>query len=192
MNIRSKSNRLFFALIFLLCGCNSASEIECIVRDMKSSSIYVDYSSFVCVKEGKQIDIDDGSSDLRLIVYSDTSYCSPCHIKRMYEWDTIVSYERKRVFSVDFIVGVKSEDFESVKEATASMALNHHIYIDTLNSFLNMNPCIPENSQFHTFLINKKGKILLIGNPLKNEKINSLLKKVISNEQKKEKTNEPA
>lgn len=47
------------------------------------------------------------------------------------------------------------------------------------------NPQIPDNEMFHTFVINKEGKVLMVGNPFANEKMEALFKKVIAKEQKK-------
>lgn len=49
-----------------------------------------------------------------------------------------------------------------------------------------------ENGPFHTFVINKEGKVLMVGNPFQNEKMEALFKKVIANEQKKQKKKKPA
>ncbi len=63
--------------------------------------------------------------------------------------------------------------------------LRNAIYIDTCNAFLDANPQIPDNEMFHTFVINKDGKVLMVGNPFANEKMEALFKKVIAKERKK-------
>ena len=47
--------------------------------------------------------------------------------------------------------------------------------IDDKNIFSKINPCIPSEEQFHVFLLDKDNRIILVGNPLKSNKIHNLL-----------------
>ena len=58
--------------------------------------------------------------------------------------------------------------------------------------FYIINPHIPDNEMFHTFVINNEGKVLMVGNPFANEKMEALFKKVIANERKKQKAKKAA
>ena len=66
------------------------------------------------------------------------------------------------------------------------------MYLDTSNVFLEANPQIPDNELLHTLVINNDGMVLMVGNPFQNEKMEALFKKVIANEQKKQKKKRPA
>lgn len=47
--------------------------------------------------------------------------------------------------------------------------------MDAKNIFLNLIACIPSEEQFHVFLLDKDNRIVLVGNPLKSNKIHKLL-----------------
>ena len=57
--------------------------------------------------------------------------------------------------------------------------LNHPMYIDSTNVFINTNPHIPAEEMFHVFLLNEKDSIVLVGNPLFNPQIEDLLIKQV-------------
>ena len=58
------------------------------------------------------------------------------------------------------------------------------IYLDSSNSFHHNNPQIPNDQRFHTFLLNGDKKILLVGDPVKNEKINKLFQEIVADNKK--------
>ena len=64
------------------------------------------------------------------------------------------------------------------------------VYLDTCNAFLQANPHVPENTLFHTFVLDEKDKVVLIGDPFKNKKMERLLLKVIEQESKHRETTE--
>ena len=41
------------------------------------------------------------------------------------------------------------------------------------------NPHIPQENIYHTFVIDKNGKVLLVGNPFQNDKMTALLNKIL-------------
>jgi hypothetical protein len=41
-------------------------------------------------------------------------------------------------------------------------------------SFERLNPHLPANEQFHTFLLNEENKVVLAGSPVHNEKLKKL------------------
>ncbi len=65
--------------------------------------------------------------------------------------------------------------------------LEHSVFLDTCNVFKKTNPQMPDNEMFHTFVINKEGNVLMVGNPFANEKMEALFKKVIAKEREKKK-----
>lgn len=53
------------------------------------------------------------------------------------------------------------------------------IYVDTLGVFNRNNRHIPSNPELHTFLLDSNGYVLLVGNPLENEKIEKLFWQIL-------------
>lgn len=53
---------------------------------------------------------------------------------------------------------------------------NKLVYIDDRQDFITNNPTIPEDAMFHTFLLDRKNKIVLVGNPVHNENCGNCIK----------------
>ena len=47
---------------------------------------------------------------------------------------------------------------------------DYPILLDTLGEFEKLNPHLPKNGTFHTFLLDENNNVILVGNPLRNKK----------------------
>lgn len=54
------------------------------------------------------------------------------------------------------------------------------VYVDFNCSFRKLNTGIPEDVRFHSFLLDKNGHPVFVGNPNANETLNHLFEKVLS------------
>lgn len=63
-----------------------------------------------------------------------------------------------------------------------SIQLNSIIYVDTTQHFRRHNPNIPSDVMFHTFLLDSDNKVILVGSPIQNNRIQNLFKKIIKEE----------
>ena len=54
------------------------------------------------------------------------------------------------------------------------------ILLDTKGEFLQNNPTIPKSQKYHTFMVDENNKVVLVGNPMGNEKMWELYKKEIA------------
>lgn len=79
--------------IFLLLSCfNNKSNIAKELSELQSNTIVfpVEYS---IIAEGRDTIIPNFMhSDVKLIVYTDSSSCSSCEINKMYQWDSFIEY----------------------------------------------------------------------------------------------------
>ena len=52
------------------------------------------------------------------------------------------------------------------------LKLHHYqIKIDSTNQFIRQNVIIPSDALFHTFLLDEQNRIIVVGNPLFNDKL---------------------
>ena len=111
--------------------------------------------------------------------YVDSSQCSPCALDRMYNWNKLVDeYSSKGVRFV-FIIEPKKEQLEDVHFAIESSGLRNPVYVDSLYAFSRQNSFLPEDQMYRSFLLDKNGKIILVGNPLENNDIKQLWNKLV-------------
>lgn len=72
-----------------------------------------------------------------------------------------------------------SDDFDEVRKNIQEIGITYPVYLDVNGCFLKKNDFIPREPIFHVFLTNKKGNILLVGDPLKSKKVERLFYKIL-------------
>ena len=66
------------------------------------------------------------------------------------------------------------------KEQIEIAGIQSPVFGDTLSIFRRHNPQIPNNKLFHTFLLDESDRVLLVGSPLRNERVDKLLRKIVN------------
>jgi len=182
---------LVFIIVALttICCQNHSENDE--VNFIKKLKVSIPHSKLYKVK-CSQYEFDN-NSDASIVHIIDEYGCTGCKISELarVEKTQEMLFESKIIRSV-YIVSAPTEDFDAARALLKKYRLRSLTYIDTCNAFLSANPHIPDNEMFHTFVINNEGKVLMVGNPFANEKMETLFKKVIANERKKHKTKKSA
>ena len=66
-----------------------------------------------------------------------------------------------------------------IQKAVDESALNYPVFIDSCGYFMRNNMFIPQESVYHTFLVDDQLHPILVGNPLSNRHINELFYHII-------------
>ena len=155
------------------------------------SSVPVDFrlDSMVCIMLGDEVTLKneylaDNVSKLRLCVYWDSTFCLSCNLRILYQWhnyiDSVNRQNDNSLIPVFVFAPSKKQlhedDFTDILKKTN---FEYPPFVDTTNSFRRMNPQIPSDQIFHTFLFDNMGNAVLVGNPLRNKNVDELLKKVL-------------
>lgn len=122
------------------------------------------------------------NEEYKYIIFFDSTECSSCAVKNIWQWDDIINECRGHKIGFYAIMEPSSNTNLSTLtyEIKASRA-KIKIKIDTLNIFSNKNPQLAANKLFHCFLLNNRDSVLLVGNPTQNKKIEELMYKIIGN-----------
>ena len=89
--------------------------------------------------------------------------------------------EQKVDFEVMFIFSPTKSQSKLIYRSLATNKFPHVVWFDTNNKFRVHNGFIPKDTRFHTFLLNKQNEIVFVGDPLYNNELNNLFKKVLYN-----------
>ena len=114
----------------------------------------------------------------RFVVYMDSTRCSSCAIKRVRDWELLREDLNEEVDLV-FIFAPKEEEYEKVKGALSKETISADVYVDKKHAFIRENPYIPSTHKMHVFLLTPKDSVILVGNPLNNNKIRRMLYDVL-------------
>ena len=116
-----------------------------------------------------------------LIVFVDSTECSRCRIDKLNRYhDYIALSEEKNTFNVLFLLSINKKSRDEVIEYLLLTEPDYPIYIDENNDFRSLNPSIPDDTRFHTILVNGKGKAILVGDPMANASIRTIFDNVIT------------
>ncbi len=174
--------RIIYLLILLggiLCfGCSQKSEqdkrLEVELRAFKEKAIIFPDNMEAKICEGKTpLDTTLLNRPSKMVVYVGPDGCTDCKLRSLMPLYMFILENRHRD-NFGVVVIVHSEDRESTESVLAELRFRHTVFYDVDGSFKRLNSQLPEGEHFHTFLLNKENKVVLIGNPTHNEKLKNL------------------
>jgi hypothetical protein len=113
------------------------------------------------------------SGRAKMVVWYDSARCASCAISKMYLWADILTYaaQIERKFGVVFLFTPKPDDLHAVRIALMSYKIDYPVFLADQTEFVKLNACLPQDDRMHTFLLDADNKVLLVGNPLRNDKL---------------------
>lgn len=173
---------LLFSIAFASCYSRQR-ETRDVLAEMSKNKIDIPFSEMGCFHSEADTmrSVAAVEPKYTFVHYVDSSQCSPCALDRMYTWNKFVDEYSKKGVRFAFIVEPKIEQMEDVHFSIASSGLHSPIYVDSLFAFRKQNKNLPTDQKYHSFLLDKLGHVILVGNPLQNSKIEELLDKIINN-----------
>ena len=115
-----------------------------------------------------------------LVIYHDSLACSTCQITHLI--DNISLYERAdtSAFQVVTVFSPRQEEYDEVMRQLMILDFPYPIYVDFNGSFRKRNAGIPDDTRFHSFLIDKEGHPVFVGNPAANDNLLKLFDKTLT------------
>ena len=110
------------------------------------------------------------SRPLKMVVYINQDGCQDCKLRTLLPLYMFI-LENQHIERFGVIIILNASDMEAADYTITEMRFRRTIFYDIDGSFERLNPHLPENERFHTFLLNEENKIVLIGNPVHDEKL---------------------
>lgn len=176
-----KVSVLLILLFAIFVGCSNKKAIKEKIKEMQSMPVIVPFSQMMYINkiDSVKYDFSIDSFPFRMIVFSGSDECSSCTLSRLFEWNTLLNYEKKKKMQLYFIINPPKNELDNVIKSYRSSGLEHSIFIDTCGIFLEKNPNIPTERLYHTFLLDSSWNVVLVGNPLDNAKIKEIFDQTI-------------
>lgn len=173
----------FFISIFILLvsqSCNN-NDIKDEIETFMSSPVDLALDSMQNV--AKSVSTDSVVCDYTLVDYVDSTNCTECAITHFTDWKYLEEEIIEKGINMSFVFIL--EPPREYIEATKRLAKQKHgnkknVYIDASRVLRKNNPHLPKSQTLHIFLLDKEGNVLLVGNPLRNESIEKLMYKIIT------------
>ena len=120
---------------------------------------------------------------IKLILYFAADRCTSCVIGRLHDYEKIFRLRMENQFSPTIIFSPKDEprEYKALIADLKFQSLPYPIYIDKHSEFQQLNPKFPEDTRYHTFLLDKNNRVVLVGNPLASDAMWSLFKSTLDN-----------
>lgn len=168
--------------ILILCFCSSCkNEKKEAVELMMHKKVQLSLENMECLHSAEdtlQVNTQKYYK-YTFVHFVDSSQCSPCALDKMYLWnDLIAEFDKANVRSV-FIFEPKKNLLEDILFSVESSGLKKPIYLDSAYLFRQENKFVPQDILYHSFMLDDKGKIVLVGNPLLNKRVEKLFKRII-------------
>lgn len=157
---------VFFFIALGICSCQNKSSVDDNVKKLMGTTLLIP-------GEGKQ------NHDFMVVHYVDSLGCTSCKL-RVANW--VAFNEKIKDYSIDFGIlfiansSVYNDVFQMLEPLKNK---NVQILEDVDNDWRKCNQ-LPTSELLNTFLIDKKRRILLVGNPAINSKIEDLMVKTMN------------
>lgn len=160
----------------LLGGCNSKnSEVEAYLREMQSSPVELALDSMHVIR-GEAI---HDAKAYKFVAYYDSSECTACQVAHFTEWYSILEQYENDPIEFLYIFETTDTTLLSPLQAIHEEYPSVTVLVDTQKVFRRHNPQIPESSLYHTFLSDSVGRTVLVGNPVRTERIAGLMNSIV-------------
>lgn len=162
------------SLLFPVSCSKQKTSVKEDVMQLQSQRVHIPFDSLLCFNAVIPDSSEHRRLKYKLVVYTDSLSCPSCSLKRLFYWEPLIDSLHSSLDFV-FIFSPKKDEIVRVKETLRIENLNCPVYIDTCSAFTRANPHIPANELMHTFLLNDKDSVILVGNPQSNPRIKELL-----------------
>ena len=177
------TKRLFVlaAIILIVIGCEPKNEsIRQLLMEFEQSHIFIP-DDITMIWDGKIMPSEIKDSITSFVVYVAAEECSDCRIAHLWDYTDFFEWSKQSNRSqVLLIFSPLPEDMSYVFDRIMSSGFIYPVYVDANQSFSNYNS-IPHNSITHSFLLDKQGYPVLVGDPIGNNRLLKLYKKHLLN-----------
>lgn len=116
-----------------------------------------------------------------IVVYYNLQGCSSCKLKELLEWKILlnsIDSLKSEEFYIKFVMNVGNQQNKVTVDLIA-YDFRYSVFYDLKGNFEKLNK-LPWDPIYHTFLLDKNNKVILVGSPIHNDKMWNLYKKTIN------------
>lgn len=124
---------------------------------------------------------EDSGVVAKVLVYYSAEGCTPCKLKELMQWRPMIEElaEDSAVRFV-FILNPAHTTERELEMTLYGMRFAHPVFYDRAGGFETLNPELPKDPVFHTFLLDRANRVMLVGSPVGNVKMWELYKRTIA------------
>ena len=171
----------FFAFFVAIILCNNCSgnkdsikKLDAELRQFKAKAITLPTN--LLAKNCEEQVLPDSTlllRPLKMVVYINQDGCQSCKLRSLLPiYMYILENQYRENFGV--VIILNTQEIEVAEFTLKEIGFCKTVFFDPDACFERLNPHLPANEQLHTFLLNNNNKVILVGNPVHNERLNDL------------------
>ncbi len=173
------------SLIIIICTCihlscqdKDRSNITRMVTEWQGKEIQFPTNSTFTI-QGKDTVNVNMNAEHKILVYVDSAGCTSCRLQ-LNKWkEFIVKVDSVAKEPVQFLFYLTPKSVKEARYITRRDDFTYPMCIDLKNE-INSKNNFPKEDTFHTFLLDAKNKVQIIGNPIHNNAVRELYLNAIS------------
>ena len=110
---------------------------------------------------------------LKMVMYVNQGECEGCKMRALLPVHLFI-HESKPYTKFGVVIILNPSHMESADQLLKGLRFRQTVFYDLDGSFELLNPQLPKNERFHTFLLDEHNKVILVGSPVGNEKLKKL------------------
>lgn len=173
----------FFCIIFVLSSCsdNKKSNLKKLVNEWQGKEIIFPRTTVFTKFGTDTVGLPEGrKTDYTILMYVDSSGCTACKMNFFDLKGFIEQVKDIKDVDVSFRFYFYPKSYSELKYLLKSYRFDIPVCIDFKNEINELND-FPSDLMFHTFLLDKNNRVLVIGNPVHNAAVRNLYIKTIRN-----------
>lgn len=167
--------RIFIVCITAVLCNNACSSISRDYRRLANSQIIFPATlQRIEGHETQPLTLD--TAKVRILVYYDASVCGTCALEKIPEWKELIDSARLLCPDTEllFLLTPRKDEYHSVLQKATIHQTIGNIAIDATGDFSAYNRQIPAETRMHTMLLDRTGRVTVVGDPRYNPAIREL------------------
>lgn len=164
-----------FLLVFV--ACSNRNSITVAVKKLYGRSIKINWDDEVIIKKESSPSTPYHMRPVKILLSFDANECIECFRNNIVACANYSDHLPKEYVSIICLVPFRREDI--IANVCDLYLSDLCIISDVDNQFAKTNKVEEYNSFFRSYLINKNDRIVLVGNPLRNQDLKELYEKTI-------------
>ena len=164
--------------ILFSCGGNGQQKANHVLEEWIGRKILIP-NDLVYTKYGTDtVEYSQAYADYKILVYVDTVGCTSCQLQLERWLDWVDCLKNKSSYSVSYLFDFYPKDTEELVDLLRFYDFSVPVCIDGTDRLNQLNK-FPNGGKFHTFLLDRDNKVVLVGSPVNNENIAELYRNIL-------------
>lgn len=168
-----------FCAVIMISGCSTVHIKHELRRFQKSTVTFSGKYEKIENRCISPVYLEDG--EITMVMYYDSTECSECRINQLLNYIPLYELaDSTEKFRVITIFSPRQDEYDNVMARLMVLNFEFSVYIDKDSRFRKANPGIPEDRRFHSFLLDRDGHPVFVGDPVASETMGSLFEKALA------------